>query len=123
MTKFAYRNTIVDGEAAALPELEDHIEGLIPDHRDMFHRILTDFGFVDWEVIFQPSRNLFSGNAIIAKPLKLIVIANHLDKKEIIVSFYHEVIHGLYPLHEDPSEERIEAQANQWYEEDYYKIK
>ena len=106
-----------------MPDLADHIEGLIPGHRDMFHRILTDFGFVGWEVIFQPSKDLFSKNAIIVKPLKLIVIANHLDKKEIIVSFYHEIIHGLYPMYEDPSEEYIEGMAHQWYEEDYYKIK
>jgi len=89
----------------------------------VLHRILTDFDFINWEVVFQPSRDLFSCNAIIVKPLKLIVIANHLVKKEIIVSFYHEIIHGLYPMYEDPSEEYIEGMAHQWYEEDYYKIK
>ena len=115
MTVFEYRHRVVDGEAEAFPELEQHIEALISEHRNMFHRILTGLGFVDWEVVFSPSYDLFCKWGMIAKPIKLIVIANHLVREGIILTFYHEIIHGLYPMFEDPSEEYIEAMAQQWY--------
>ncbi len=130
MTEFSYRQTVfsyrqvVNGLEELLPDLAKHMNMLFPKHQLIFHQILTAFGLFGWKVIFSPTRNFFNYPGALLTPLKVIIIGNHLDRKEIIVTFYHEIIHQLFPITGDVrfNEDQVEEMAYQWYEEDYYQL-
>ncbi len=105
-----------------MPDLEAHINTILPGHQELFHQTLTDFGLDNWLVVFAPSPNMFSKGGCIVHGIKMIVIANHLDVKEIIVTLLHEILHFLdHKLEKHWSEDTIDALAYQWYEDDHYK--